>query len=286
MAETPHLSATLVESAQAQKEVTVNEALIRLDALQNTGVVDRDLNTPPANPVAGDMYIVGPLPTGVWAGKTGQLTYFDQLWRFIVPRPGVTIWLNDEQALCRYSGSLWEVVLPTQRTCCLRLLPDQLRPAASGGCAALARVSMGAGNPDIHTLDFDASLVESAHAYAALPRQWDRQTVYAQVVWSHAATTTNFSVVWSLATVSVGNGEAMNLNYGSAVTTTDVGGATNTLYMTDFTAPITVAGSPQVGDAVFLKLSRLATDAADTLAIDARVHEVRLYYTVWDAGNE
>lgn len=286
MVDTPHLQATLVETAQAQKEVTVNEALVRLDALLNTGIIDRDLNAPPGSPTYGDVYIVGSAPTGAWAGKAGQIAYFDQLWRFIPPRAGLCLWVNDEQALCRHNGTLWEVVLPTQRTRCLRLQPDLLRPASSAGASAMTRLSMGAGLVDIHTLDFDAAIVESAHAYVQMPRQWDRQTVYAQIVWSHAATTTNFGVVWSLSSVAMGDGDALNAAYGTAVTVTDTGGATNTLYISDFTAPITVAGAPQVGDAVFLKLTRLATDAADTLAIDARLHEVRLYYTVWDAGNE
>ncbi|MBY0354712.1 MAG: DUF2793 domain-containing protein [Rickettsiales bacterium] len=286
MVDTPHTLATLVETAQAQKEVTVNEALVRLDALLNTGVIDRDLATPPASPAQGDVYIVAASPTGLWAGKATQIAYFDQVWRFIPARAGVCVWLNDEQALCRFSGSIWEVVLPTQRTRCLRLMPDVLRPAASGGAASITRLSMGANAADIHTLDFDAATQETAHALVALPRQWDRQTVYAQIVWSHAATTVNFGVTWSLAAVAMGDAETLTTAYGTAITVNDVGGATNTLYISDFSAPITVAGSPQVGDAVFLRIQRLATDAADTLAIDARLHEVRLYYTVWDAGNE
>lgn len=288
MPTTPHMQATLVETAQAQKEVTVNEALVRLDALLNTGVLDRDLSAPPGSPAAGDVYIVGASPTGAWAGKAGQVAYFDQVWRFISPRPGLCLWLNDEQALCRYNGTVWEVVLPTQRTRCLRLLPDALRPAvaAGSGSSTVTRRTMGASAPDIHTLDFDPATVESAHTLLALPRHWNRQTVYAQVVWSHPATTTNFDVVWSLASVAMGDADSLTASYGTAVNITDTGGATDTLYITGFTAPMTVGGSPQEGDTLFLRVSRLATDAADTLAVDARLHEIRLYYTVWDAGNE
>lgn len=64
MAVTPHLALALVESAQAQKEVTVNMALTRLEAVLNTGAVTRALATPPGSPAAGDVYIVAGSPTG------------------------------------------------------------------------------------------------------------------------------------------------------------------------------------------------------------------------------
>jgi hypothetical protein len=96
MATTPHLTITLLEQAQAQKEVTVNEALFRIDAVLNSGANDKDLSTPPANPAAGDVYIIPASATGVWAGKTGQVAYFDQIWRFILPNPGLMLWVTDE----------------------------------------------------------------------------------------------------------------------------------------------------------------------------------------------
>lgn len=286
MVDTPHVLATLVEAAQAQKEVTVNEALVRLDALLNTGVVDRDLATPPTSPAYGEVYIVAASPTGAWAGKAGQIAYFDQVWCFIAPRQGVCLWVNDEQALCRYTGSAWDIALPEKRTRCLRILPDALRNGVTAGSAALTRRSMGATAPDIHTLDFDASVVEDAHSLLALPRQWDRGTVYAQIVWSHGTTTTNFTTVWSLAAVAMGDGDALTSAYGTAVNVTDTGGTADTLYTSDFSAPITVAGTPQVGDTMFLRVTRRASDAADTLAVDARLHEIRVYYLAWDAANE
>lgn len=78
MAQTPHIALDLLEQAQAQKEVTVNEAFFRIDALLNSGVIDRDLSTPPVSPAEGDVYIVGASPTGTWSGKASQLAYFHQ----------------------------------------------------------------------------------------------------------------------------------------------------------------------------------------------------------------
>lgn len=102
-----HLKMSLLYASQSQKEVTVNEALARIDALMNTGAVDKDLATPPGSPAAGDVYIVAASPTGAWAGKAGQIAYFDQIWRFIVPNEGVTLWLKDENIHYSYDGSNW-----------------------------------------------------------------------------------------------------------------------------------------------------------------------------------
>ncbi len=107
MATTPHLGLTLVEQSQAQKEITVNQALSRIDALLNTGATSRVGNTPPGSPAAGDMYIVGSSPTGAWAGKAGQVAYYDLLWRFIAPRSGMTLWVADEALLYSFNGSVW-----------------------------------------------------------------------------------------------------------------------------------------------------------------------------------
>jgi len=107
MAKTNNLSLTLVETAQSQKEVTVNEALARIDALQNMSVIDRDLTTPPSSPHAGDTYIIGASATGDWSGKDGQIAYFDQIWRFIEPQKGLRVFVADEWMFYLYDGGSW-----------------------------------------------------------------------------------------------------------------------------------------------------------------------------------
>lgn len=107
MSTTSHLGITLVEQSQAQKEITVNEALARIDAVLNTGAMDKDAATPPGSPATGDVYIVAASPTGAWSGKEGQIAYFDQIWRFIVPREGMRLWVNDEDEIYTYTGSAW-----------------------------------------------------------------------------------------------------------------------------------------------------------------------------------
>ncbi|MCP5361015.1 MAG: DUF2793 domain-containing protein, partial [Hyphomicrobiales bacterium] len=107
MTNTTNLSLTLLEQSQSQKEVTMNEALVRLDAVINRGVEDKDLNTPPGSPTAGDMYIVAASATGDWTGYEDRLAYYEQVWRFILPNEGMTIWVNDENRLYSYDGTVW-----------------------------------------------------------------------------------------------------------------------------------------------------------------------------------
>ncbi len=107
MADTPHLGITLVEQSQAQKEVTVNEALVRLDAVLGGGALDKDLATPPLSPSEGDVYIISSSATDDWAGHDGEVTYYDQLWRFVTPAVGLTLWLADEDTHYTYDGAGW-----------------------------------------------------------------------------------------------------------------------------------------------------------------------------------
>lgn len=107
MTTTNNLLITLVEQAQAQKEVTINTAISRMDAILNTGAIDKDLATPPGSPVAGDVYIVAASPTGAWSGKAGQVAYYDQTWQFIVPKEGMSLWVKDEDTVYSYDGSAW-----------------------------------------------------------------------------------------------------------------------------------------------------------------------------------
>lgn len=107
MTTTTNLSITLLEQAQAQKEVTVNAALVRIDALMNTGAKDKDLATPPGSPAAGDVYIIAASPTGAWSGQAGKITFYDTTWRFITPREGMTLWVQDENVYYGYDGAAW-----------------------------------------------------------------------------------------------------------------------------------------------------------------------------------
>ncbi|MDF2747923.1 MAG: hypothetical protein K0S98_2210 [Propionibacteriaceae bacterium] len=160
-----------------------------------------------------------------------------------------------------------------------------IRPSATGGCAALALVATAANQPDLSTLDFDATTQEYAQFWVAMPKSWNEGTITAQFLWSHASTATNFGVRWGLQAVALSNDDAIAAAYGTAQEVTDTGGTTNDLYISDETAAITIAGTPAEGDMVAFRVYRAPANAGDTMAIDARLHGVRVFYTT-NAGTD
>ncbi len=109
---TSNLSLPFIVAAQAQKHVTHNEALRALDAVVQLTVLDRDLAAPPGAPAEGTRYIVGPSPTGAWAGHPGSIAAFqDAAWAFYAPQEGWRAWVADEGRLYAWTGSAW-VLLP------------------------------------------------------------------------------------------------------------------------------------------------------------------------------
>ncbi len=110
MEETANLKLPYIAAAQAQKHVTHNETIRALDAIVQTGVLDKDLTSPPGTPADGDCYIVAAGATDAWTGFDGQLAAWqDNAWMFYQPRAGWRAWVIDEGQLYIYNGSSWQV---------------------------------------------------------------------------------------------------------------------------------------------------------------------------------
>lgn len=108
MADTTNLVLPYLEAAQAQKHVTHNEALTKLDAIVMLMVLDRDLTAPPGSPSDGDRYIVGASATGAWSGYDGKIAaYQDGAWSFYTAKEGWLCYIADEDILIVYDGSAW-----------------------------------------------------------------------------------------------------------------------------------------------------------------------------------
>jgi hypothetical protein len=108
MPDTPRLSLALLAAGQAQKHVTLNDALLKLDTVTQLAVLDRDLSTPPPSPAANAAYIVAASPTGAWAGRANAIaTFVDGFWTFDAPVAGWRAWLADEALLAVFDGTAW-----------------------------------------------------------------------------------------------------------------------------------------------------------------------------------
>lgn len=105
---TPRLGFPYLHAGQAQKEVWHNEALMLADMLVQAGAVSASLSAPPVTPEEGACWIVNESPTGSWAGKAGLIACWTSGgWRFASPRPGMTVWVEDDEVDYRYDESGW-----------------------------------------------------------------------------------------------------------------------------------------------------------------------------------
>ncbi len=79
-----------------------------LDALVQPVIEGALVNTPPASPAAGVLYVVGRSPNGAWTGKAECLAqYVNDVWTFYVPFEGLTAWNKASKSRWYYSGTEW-----------------------------------------------------------------------------------------------------------------------------------------------------------------------------------
>ncbi len=105
-ARTPRHSLPLLYPGQAQKEVFVNEALARLDAVAQP-VVLASRAAPPPSHAAGDTYLVVEPATDEWSGQEDRLAISQEThWVFQSPFEGMRIY-DREQAAIRLWRDGW-----------------------------------------------------------------------------------------------------------------------------------------------------------------------------------
>jgi len=90
---TPNLALPYLAAAQAQKHVTVNEALDHLDGVVQLSVISSSLTAPPPSPVEGERYIVAASATGAWASWDGSVAHYSGgAWLRLIPQTGWIAW--------------------------------------------------------------------------------------------------------------------------------------------------------------------------------------------------
>ncbi len=86
--QTSRLELPYILPSQAQKHVTHNEALQRLDAITQL-VIHSEMAAPPQTVEDGDCFLIAANPTGDWAQKARHLAFRqDDAWIYISPRDG------------------------------------------------------------------------------------------------------------------------------------------------------------------------------------------------------
>lgn len=108
MSNTAQLGLPLVQAAQAQKHVTVNEALLRLDGLVQMVLQSASLTVPPAVVVDGHCYFVPIGAVNAWSGRDGLVAIgANGGWDFVAPVRGWRAFLADQGVAAVFDGGDW-----------------------------------------------------------------------------------------------------------------------------------------------------------------------------------
>ncbi|MDP2061926.1 MAG: DUF2793 domain-containing protein [Phaeovulum sp.] len=108
MVETTRMALPLLQPAQAQKHVTVNEALMRLDGLVNLVLESRSIALPPTTVPNGQCFGVPLGAVNAWAGQGGRVAIgTNGGWVFVAPQFGWRAFIADEGRSALHDGTDW-----------------------------------------------------------------------------------------------------------------------------------------------------------------------------------
>ena len=106
-AHTARIKLPYILQAQAQKEVTHNQALNILDVLVNT-VAESITDIPPEKASEGDIYIVGKNSQGIFEGNENNLAQFiENSWTFYQPINYMEVMVVDKKQKFSFIDKEW-----------------------------------------------------------------------------------------------------------------------------------------------------------------------------------
>lgn len=120
MATSATLGIPYVSSSQSQPEITVNTAHDMLQAIMAGGAIEVGITAQPGSPSEGDIYVLGPSPTGAdWSGQGNKIAgFFNSQWVFVpgvdsdgtpidmgADQEGLRIWSNADNDMVVWSDS-------------------------------------------------------------------------------------------------------------------------------------------------------------------------------------
>jgi hypothetical protein len=164
-------------------------------------------------------------------------------------------------------------------------VPASAMYGATTNPADAQQVETTAVRPDMKVLDFDAATDEFAQFSVAFPKSWNEGTVTYQVFWTPSNIDTG-DCIFGLQGVAIGDGDTIDVAYGTAVNVTDAGiGTVEDQQVSAVSSAITIAGSPAVDQQTYFQLYRDANAGGDTFTGDARVLGIKIFFTT-DAAND
>jgi hypothetical protein len=162
-----------------------------------------------------------------------------------------------------------------------------MEPRVTTAPATSAAVEIGTSLIALRTMNFATDADDHAGFAIQMPKGWDEGALIAQFVWSTDGSQTAGAdgVAWFIRAGAYASSDVLTGALGTAVgVTQDHSGTANDVMITSETAAITVANA-SAEEWVYFEVYRDVSDAADDLDIAARLHGVKIHYTV-DAGKD
>jgi hypothetical protein len=151
-------------------------------------------------------------------------------------------------------------------------------PRTTAGCG-INSLESSTNKINYDVLEFDAGTIEYAQAMTTMPSNWDGLTVNAAFYWT---TFSGFlgsgSVVWQIAGRSFADQSPIDQVLSTAKSTTDTFTTGEYVCISPLITGVTLEGINSTGNPIVFEISRNATDANDTLALDARLLGVQISY--------
>lgn len=228
MSQSTRLGLPYLAAAQAQKHVTVNESLLRLDALVQLSARSATTDAQPGSPSDGDVYILPAGKTGAaWGAMAdGAIAYYrDGAWEALTPNAGWRCYVEDEAALYARNASAWRRIAAEQEH---RLI---FTPGGDGVVSIYRCDNTRAQNPrtaTISAISTDTITLTAAtaslffHAFMAgvsYVRIWNVSKTPNEQAWVKAApSSSTLQVLDAAAIASWANGETIQIGDPTSVT--------------------------------------------------------------------
>ena len=151
-------------------------------------------------------------------------------------------------------------------------------PQSTNGCSALTQIELTADQPELKVFIFDGSTAEYCQFTFGFPKKWNKGTVFFRVRWTGTAPDAD-GVAWTLQGVAVGDGDPIDVPFGSVVAVVDnAQGTSRDFYISDLSTAVTIAGSPGDDEQCFFRFGRDPSNGSDNMAEDAEFWAVDLFY--------
>lgn len=228
MPQSTRLGLPYLAAAQAQKHVTVNESLLRLDAVVQLSAKSATTAAQPGSPSDGDVYLLPSGKTGAaWGAMAdGAIAYYrDGVWEQLTPHIGWRCYVENEAALYARNASAWTRIAAEQEH---RLI---FTPGGDGVVSIYRIDGARVQNPRTETISAVSSdTITLASATSALffgafmagvsyARVWNTSKTPNQSAWVKAApSSTTLQVLDAAAIATWTNGETIQLGDPTGIT--------------------------------------------------------------------